>query len=702
MADLSILAGATSQSVNLFIQNSTKGDGSGLTGLVFNTASLTAYYSFTGANATAVVISLVTLATITTAYASGGFKEIDATNMPGWYRLDLPNAAIATAKGRVCNLHLQGAANMAPKVYTIELTAVDNQSTAFGLVLAKTTNITGFNDITAAAAATGVWQDATAGDFTVASSIGKALYIANIAPGGSGGHMISGSNAGTTTLAALTVTGNTTLSDGLLVSRTTGNSSAITATGTGTGSGIVATSGAGATGDGIQATAGSTNGNGLSLTKTGSGNALNATTTNLVLAKTTNITGFNDITAAAAATGVWQDATAGDFTVASSIGKSLYTSGVVPGASGGLFIAGSNAATTVNITGTLSTVTNLTNAPTAGDFTATMKTSLNAATPTASIGTGGITSASFAAGAINAASINADTGLILRANTATAAAAASLTLDAGATTTVDYYKDCWLIITSSTGIGQARRISTYSAGRVASVSPAWATTPSATSTYAILPSGRVDLDAILGTASAGAAGSVGIDWAQVANPGSTVNLSATTTNLVNTATNLTNAPTNGDFTAAMKTSLNNSTPASITGAVGSVTGNVGGNVVGSVGSVTGNVGGNVTGSVGSVTAAVTVGAVNSSAVNLKKNTAFNNFQFVMVDSSGIPKTGLTVSATRSIDGAGFSACANAVTEISNGWYTINLANTDLNGNDIAFRMTATGAADLDFSVVTSP
>jgi hypothetical protein len=57
------------------------------------------------------------------------------------------------------------------------------------------------------AIATAIWQDATAGDFTVASSIGKALYIANIAPGAAGGHFISGSNAGTTTFGALTVTG---------------------------------------------------------------------------------------------------------------------------------------------------------------------------------------------------------------------------------------------------------------------------------------------------------------------------------------------------------------------------------------------------------------------------------------------------------------------------------------------------------------
>jgi hypothetical protein len=37
-------------------------------------------------------------------------------------------------------------------------------------------------------------------------------------------------------------------------------------------------------------------------------------------------------TVAAIATGVWQDTTAGDFTVAGSIGKSLFTSGAVPGA----------------------------------------------------------------------------------------------------------------------------------------------------------------------------------------------------------------------------------------------------------------------------------------------------------------------------------------------------------------------------------
>lgn len=129
---LSILAGATSQSVNIFIRDSSSTTGAGLTGLAYNTASLVAYYTFTGANAGSTAITLATLAAVNSAYSSGGFKEIDATNMPGWYRLDLPNAVLATSKGRVVGVHLKGATNMAPCPVEIELTATDNQSaTAF-------------------------------------------------------------------------------------------------------------------------------------------------------------------------------------------------------------------------------------------------------------------------------------------------------------------------------------------------------------------------------------------------------------------------------------------------------------------------------------------------------------------------------------------------------------------------------------------
>lgn len=85
----------------------------------------------------------------------------------------------------------------------------------------------------------------------------------------------------------------------------------------------------------------------------------------------------------------------------------------------------------------------------------------------------------------------------------------------------------------------------------------------------------------------------------------------------------------------------------------------------------------------------------------KKNTALNNFPFVMRDATThAPKTGLTVSGTRKIDSGSFAATANAVSEIANGWYQINLAATDVNGTTIAFRFTASGADDLDFTVIT--
>jgi hypothetical protein len=121
MAKLTIPAGATSQSVPIFIQNSGSTTGAGLTGLAYNTASLTAYYVRTRGAATS--ITLATLAAATSAWSSGGFKEIDATNMPGWYRLDIPDACLA-AGVRSVGIQLKGAASMAPVNLEIDLGAI--------------------------------------------------------------------------------------------------------------------------------------------------------------------------------------------------------------------------------------------------------------------------------------------------------------------------------------------------------------------------------------------------------------------------------------------------------------------------------------------------------------------------------------------------------------------------------------------------
>lgn len=132
MAKLSILKGATSVLVRIFIQDSSSTTGAGLTGLVFNSGSLVCYRMRDddgNAGATAITLATMTLGT----WASGGFKEKDATNAPGWYEFGIPNNALATGS-RSVSIHLKGAANMAPLPIEIELTGVDNQDgVRFGL-----------------------------------------------------------------------------------------------------------------------------------------------------------------------------------------------------------------------------------------------------------------------------------------------------------------------------------------------------------------------------------------------------------------------------------------------------------------------------------------------------------------------------------------------------------------------------------------
>jgi hypothetical protein len=89
---------------------------------------------------------------------------------------------------------------------------------------------------------------------------------------------------------------------------------------------------------------------------------------------------------------------------------------------------------------------------------------------------------------------------------------------------------------------------------------------------------------------------------------------------------------------------------------------------------------------------------------LKRNTALNNYHFLMTDSTNhAPATGLTVSATRAIDNGSFGAgTLSSVTEIANGIYRINLAAGDTNGTVITLRFTASGADDLFVTLLTEP
>ena len=91
--------------------NITQGNsGSALTGLAYNSSGLTAYYVRPGASPTA--ISLATQ-TATGSYSSGGFVPVDNTNMPGLYRIDIPNAVFNSGVDEA-TIYIRGAANMNP------------------------------------------------------------------------------------------------------------------------------------------------------------------------------------------------------------------------------------------------------------------------------------------------------------------------------------------------------------------------------------------------------------------------------------------------------------------------------------------------------------------------------------------------------------------------------------------------------------
>jgi hypothetical protein len=101
--------------------------------------------------------------------------------------------------------------------------------------------------------------------------------------------------------------------------------------------------------------------------------------------------------------------------------------------------------------------------------------------------------------------------------------------------------------------------------------------------------------------------------------------------------------------------------------------------------------------------AITAGGRVAVQSNIVKNVALAKYPFMMTDATThAPKTGVTVTATRSIDGGAFGACTNAPVEIANGMYSIDLSAADLNGNTITVRFTGTGADDLDVVVVTTP
>jgi hypothetical protein len=101
--DFGIIAGDTDQTIYVRLRDSTTGLAK--TGLVFNSAGAACYYTLPGA--AAVQITLATQ-TVNGAHSDGGFVLVSDTNTKGLYRLDLPDAAIASGKYSLISIEFDG------------------------------------------------------------------------------------------------------------------------------------------------------------------------------------------------------------------------------------------------------------------------------------------------------------------------------------------------------------------------------------------------------------------------------------------------------------------------------------------------------------------------------------------------------------------------------------------------------------------
>jgi len=88
--------------------------------------------------------------------------------------------------------------------------------------------------------------------------------------------------------------------------------------------------------------------------------------------------------------------------------------------------------------------------------------------------------------------------------------------------------------------------------------------------------------------------------------------------------------------------------------------------------------------------------------NLKQNSSFVALFFMTKQADGTAAPGLTVAGQRAFGIAGLGPIAGTIQEVGGGWYVLNGAPTDASAAQAAFKMTATGANETDFSLWFQP
>ncbi len=198
---ITIAPGSTSQSIELYL---------GVTGLTASTSGLTARYNRT--RTASVSIPLVAR-TIAQAWTSGGFAEVDAANMPGVYRLDLPDAALAAGADDV-TIVVRGASGTNGAVMTVKLSSGGltsaqtasavwgadpspyNDATTLGGVLNQTSSLAVSTDATVNQIPNLVWDEHKS-NHTTAGTFGAKLQDNVLADELLSRDVGSGSGAGT-------------------------------------------------------------------------------------------------------------------------------------------------------------------------------------------------------------------------------------------------------------------------------------------------------------------------------------------------------------------------------------------------------------------------------------------------------------------------------------------------------------------------
>ena len=88
-------------------------------------------------------------------------------------------------------------------------------------------------------------------------------------------------------------------------------------------------------------------------------------------------------------------------------------------------------------------------------------------------------------------------------------------------------------------------------------------------------------------------------------------------------------------------------------------------------------------------------------VGIKKGVAVSKFSFYMEDTSGNPATGKTVTVQVTKDGGAFATVSDTVTEISGGWYEVDLSASETNADVFGFKATAPGCKQRNITFITS-